>query len=627
MGARTGVAAGGFPEDDRDLEWDGGAGGMPGEPGYPGSPGGAASGGFPGAPLGRSGSARRYTAAEKAELLRLYEDSGDTIEGFCSAHGVTSASLCKWRREFARHGAAALEHKPLPGNRTGPYRGAYTPEQRRQALDAFEESGLTVELFAKLWGVSRKTFSQWQERLEMEGPKGLEPRKRGRRSGTVFSSTIPKTVQEEIVETKKRFPWFGLRTLRDFLLRFRGMKVSPGGVGATLDRAGVPRQEGSHRRVRRKKEQPRRFERAHPMDLWQSDITSFNLARQSRRVYLTVFLDDCSRFVVAFALNLHQRQDLVIETLLSGIASFGKPKEVLTDQGRQYFAWRGKSAFEKLLEREGIKHVVARAHHPQTVGKCERLWDTVYREFWTRFMPEDLADARERLARYFAHYNFFRPHASLEGATPADRFFGAEEALRRTLEAKLSKDELRRALEDPPRKSVYVFGQIGEQQLSLHGERGRLVIQTPDGERQEMAFEELGVQRAKEKDHGERDGGGGDVGDEAGAARQEEARVPAADADAARSEGPVEPGNGGGAGAGAPDDGGDPRGVACEDEPAGGCGKARDPARPAPPALPAGDEWDAGWALEATAPEEGEAWGDDEQDGRPDELEEGEPAP
>jgi transposase InsO family protein/transposase-like protein len=627
MGARTGVVAGGFPDDDRDLEWDGGAGGMPGEPGYPGSPGGAAEGGFPGAPLGRSGSARRYTAAEKAELLRLYEDSGATIEEFCSAHGVTSASLCKWRREFARYGAAALEPKPLPGNRTGPYRGAYTAEQRRQALDAFEESGLTVELFTKLWGVSRQTFSQWQERLEMEGPKGLEPRKRGRPSGTVCASPIPKAVQEEIVETKKRFPWFGLRTLRDFLFRFRGMKVSPGGVGATLDRAGVPRQERSKSRVRRKKEQPRRFERANPMDLWQSDITSFNLARQSRRVYLTVFLDDCSRYVVAFALGLHQRQDLVIETLLSGIASFGKPKEVLTDQGRQYFAWRGKAAFEKLLEREGIKHVVARAHHPQTVGKCERLWDTVYREFWTRVMPEDLADARERLARYFAHYNFFRPHASLEGATPADRFFGAEEALRRTLESKLSKDELRRAIEDPPRKSVYVFGQIGEQQLSLHGERGKLVIQTPDGVRQEMAFEELGVERAKEKDHGKCDGTGGGVGDEAGAAGQEEARVPAAGADAARGEGSVEPGDGGGAGAGAPDDGGDARGVAREDEPAGGGGAARDPARPAPPALPAGDEWDAGGALEAAASEEGEAWDDDEYGGRSDEPEEGEPAP
>jgi hypothetical protein len=28
----------------------------------------------------------------------------------------------------------------------------------------------------------------------------------------------------------------------------------------------------------------------------------------------------------------------------------GKPREVLTDQGRRYFAWRGKSAFQKLLE-------------------------------------------------------------------------------------------------------------------------------------------------------------------------------------------------------------------------------------------------------------------------------------
>jgi transposase InsO family protein len=418
----------------------------------------------------------------------------------------------------------------------------------------------------------------------------------------------------------------GLRKIRDFLFRFRGMKVSPGGVGATLDRAGVPRQDPLAKKIRRKRPLPRRFVRAHPMELWQSDITSFNLGKQSRRVYLTVFLDDCSRYVVAFALNVHQRQELVIETLLCGILRFGKPKEVLTDQGPQYFAWRGKAAFEKLLEREGIKHVVARAHHPQTVGKCERLWDTVYREFWTRVMPENLEDARARLAKYFAHYNFFRPHAALEGATPADRFFGAEEALRRTLESKLTKDELKRALEEPPRKSVYMFGQIGEQQVSLHGERGKIVIQTPDGLRREMAFEELGVEQHKETVHGDGDRNGTGGRGEAGAAGQEEARVPAAGADAAGGQGPVEPRDGGGAGPGSPDDGGDPRGVAREGDPAGGGGEARDPAGQAPPTLPAGNERDAGGALEAAAPEAADVGAGDEQDGRSDEPEEGEPA-
>ena len=201
-------------------------------------------------------------------------------------------------------------------------------------------------------------------------------------------------------------------------------------------------------------------------------------------MYLTVFLDDCSRFVVVVRAQRAPAAGPRDGALLAGIIRFGKPKEVLTDQGRQYFAWRGKARSRSCSSARGSS-TSSRAGRtiPRRSASARRLWETVKREFWTRCMPEDLADARERLARYFAHYNFFRPHAGLEGVTPADRFFGAEEALRRTLEAKLTKDELQLALEEPPRKSVYVFGQIGEQQLSLHGERGKLVIQTPDGER------------------------------------------------------------------------------------------------------------------------------------------------
>jgi transposase InsO family protein/transposase-like protein len=550
MGSRGLVVSAEDPDGDPGREGDGGGGGVPGEPGYPGSPGGAGASGVQGS---GSNSSRRFTAAQKLELLRAYEDSGEAIEVFCRGHGVTSASLCKWRRQFVAGGSAGLEPKPNPRNRNGPHGRTYTPEERRQAIEAFEQCGLPIGMFVKTWGISAKTFLEWRRRHDAEGAKGLEPKQRGRPSGTPCAQPIAKAIEAEIVETKQKFPWFGLRKIRDFLLRFRGMKVSPNGVGAALDRAGVPRQDPLSKRRRRKKHPPRRFERANPMDLWQSDITSVYLGRLHRRVYLTVFLDDCSRYVVSFSLNVHQRQDLVIEALLTGIIRFGKPKEVLTDQGRQYYAWRGKSEFDKVLDKEGIHHIKARAHHPETVGKCERLWETLDREFWSRCKPEDLLDARERLCRYFAHYNFFRPHTALGGATPADRFFGAEDALRRTLQSKLSKDELRQALSDVPRKSVYVFGQVGEQQLSLHGERGKLVIQTPDGLVQEMAFDELGVNQAKEENHGQGAGNegvgkrDGVDGEQAVAAGQEAACVPAPDADAAGSEGPVDARDGGGA--------------------------------------------------------------------------------
>jgi hypothetical protein len=38
----------------------------------------------------------------------------------------------------------------------------------------------------------------------------------------------------------------------------------------------------------------------------------------------------------------------------------GVPKEVLTDNGRQYTNWRGKTRFEQELEKDRVKHIRSR---------------------------------------------------------------------------------------------------------------------------------------------------------------------------------------------------------------------------------------------------------------------------
>ena len=418
--------------------------------------------------------ARRYTHAQREELLAALASSGEDITQFCRSRGISPTTVRTWQRNAVEPGEQSPARKR---------RASYTAEQRRAAVEAYQRSGRGCRDFAQLWGVSPWTLVQWQRRYEAEGPKGLEPRYRG---GSGRPRTIPAEVREKIARTKRRFPAFGLRKVRDWLLRFEGIGVSTGTVRSALEERGV---EGAPpvRARRRVRKAVRRFERARPMQLWQSDLTSYVLTRHSARVYLVVFLDDQSRYVVAWSLCTHAKTEMVQECLLDGIARFGKPEEVLTDQGPQYYSWRGKSAFQKLLDREGIRHVVARTHHPQTLGKCERLWKTVGEELWERARPQDLAEARERLAHYFRHYNHFRPHQGIEGLVPADRFFGAEDALRRTLEAQMAANELKLALDLPPRQPVYLFGQIGERQVSLVGERGRLVVHTEDGAVQELA--------------------------------------------------------------------------------------------------------------------------------------------
>src|SRR5262245_39573793 len=42
------------------------------------------------------------------------------------------------------------------------------------------------------------------------------------------------------------------------------------------------------------------FERARPNQLWQTDLFTFMLKRQNRRVYLVAFMDDHIRFIVGY---------------------------------------------------------------------------------------------------------------------------------------------------------------------------------------------------------------------------------------------------------------------------------------------------------------------------------------
>jgi transposase InsO family protein len=81
----------------------------------------------------------------------------------------------------------------------------------------------------------------------------------------------------------------------------------------------------------------------------------------------------------------------------------------LTDNGSQYVTWRGKSAFSRELEKRGVRQVVASPRHPQTLGKIERFWGTLWRECVEAAIFLDLGDAQRRIGWFIDHYNFQRP--------------------------------------------------------------------------------------------------------------------------------------------------------------------------------------------------------------------------
>jgi transposase InsO family protein len=282
---------------------------------------------------------------------------------------------------------------------------------------------------------------------------------------------------------KEANPEWGCQRISDALLRGPALPASPGAVAKVLHEAGYELEEVA---TTPHPDKVRSFERARPNQLWQTDLFTFVLKRQNRRVYLVAFMDDHSRFLVSYGLHASQSTPLVLEVLRAGIAAYGPPEEVLSDNGSQYVTWRGKSAFSKELEGRGIRHVVARPRHPQTLGKIERFWGTLWRECLESALFLDLEDARRRIGLFIDHYNFQRPHQGIDGLVPGDRFFGAAADVLRTLKERVAANALELARNGIPKQPFYVTGQVAGQPFSVHAEGERVILTRPGVPRQEV---------------------------------------------------------------------------------------------------------------------------------------------
>jgi transposase InsO family protein len=353
-----------------------------------------------------------------------------------------------------------------------------TAEQRLLVLDTWRRSGLPAGDFADMVGMSKHTLYDWKKKFEELGPAGLMDQPKGQKG-----SRLSDVARRSILMLKQDHPDWGCQRISDVLMRGPGLAACPATVSRVLADEGyqlVDEPTQPH------PDKVRSFERAQPNQLWQTDLFTFMLKRQNRRVYLVAFMDDHSRFLVSYGLHASQSAALVMEVFRSGITSYGSPQEVLTDNGSQYVTWRGTSAFAKELQRRGIRHVIASPRRPQTLGKIERFWGTLWRECLQAAIFVDLADAQARIGHFIDYYNFRRPHQGLDGLVPADRFFRLAPEVQKTLEARIASNALDLARSGLPKAPFYMTGNAGGKTFSVHAEGERVILSREGQTRQEI---------------------------------------------------------------------------------------------------------------------------------------------
>jgi transposase InsO family protein len=352
-----------------------------------------------------------------------------------------------------------------------------TPQQRLLLLDTWQRSGLPASDFADLVGINKHTLLIWQRKFDAEGPAGLMDRPKGAPPG----SKLPELTKRTILMLKQANPEWGCQRISDMLARGPALPACATSVARVLHEAGYELEEAP---TRPHPDHVRTFERAKPNQLWQTDLFTFMLKRQNRRVHLVAFMDDHSRYIVGFGLHASASTALVIEVLRSAITNFGTPEEVLTDNGPQYVTWRGKSQFTRELEARGIQQVVAKPRRPQTLGKVERFWGTLWRECLQAAVFLDLGEARHRIGLFIDHYNFQRPHQGIDGLAPAERFFGAAAEVKAALKARVAANALELARHGVPKEPFYLTGQVGGRPFSVHAEGERVIMTGTDGRKE-----------------------------------------------------------------------------------------------------------------------------------------------
>ena len=246
-------------------------------------------------------------------------------------------------------------------------------------------------LYAKYnFEVNIRTLRRWTKRL---GESDWDLKDTSRKPKTIHKK-INEKIEERVILIKKKTGWGEkkIETLVD---------IGHTSINKILNKHKLT--EPTKRKKKRIKYI--RWQRKHPNSLWQIDHSQ----QKIKDKWVISVVDDCSRKSLAFAVTNIVTTDIVVSLIDKLIKIYGKPKQILTDNGSAYGLKSKHSKFDRRLRKRKIEHIRGTVHSPTTQGKVERLFQTFKREF--KFYNGDVELWR-------MNYNHFRPHESLNNKTP-----------------------------------------------------------------------------------------------------------------------------------------------------------------------------------------------------------------
>jgi putative transposase len=159
-----------------------------------------------------------------------------------------------------------------------------------------------------------------------------------------------------------------------------------------------------------------------PNQVWCSDITYIPM--QHGFMYLVAVMDWWSRYVLAWELSNTMEAEFCIRAWEQALAHAGQaPLISNTDQGSQFTS----PGFVDAVQSAGVEVSMDGRGRWIDNRMIERLWRSVkYEDVYLNDYGDGLSAGRG-LRLYFERYNHWRPHQTLDNATPGDWYHRPQE--------------------------------------------------------------------------------------------------------------------------------------------------------------------------------------------------------
>ena len=226
----------------------------------------------------------------------------------------------------------------------------------------------------------------------------------------------------------------------------------------------------------------RRYERPHINEVWCGDSSTGPYLTtedgKKHRVYVIALIDDASRFIVGVDVFFNDNFVNLMSVMKSAVSKFGVPKVWNFDNGPGY---RNKQ-MEMLSARIGSTIHYCRPYSPVQKAKIERWFRTLKDQWMATLNMKDfhtLDELRGSLLTYVKLYNQ-RPHSSLNGKSPEERFFSESEYIHRISDEQIENSFLLEIERRVSADSVIVVDQV-EYEVDYRFAKQRITLRySPD---------------------------------------------------------------------------------------------------------------------------------------------------